>query len=289
MFEPTEVTAVTLRIINNVNEPIIRDFMVYYVAGDNSFLYEDPRKEVSLDAKATASDEHSAPYVASKICDGNTGTWWGVSEQVKAPYNCWVELDLGKDFTINETAINEPWHRTEQFRLEYRSTEDEDWNVAFEDTKMGSNYKRQFEAVTARYWRLRIQEANHDPAIVEWKLFSPHQSNPWVKCGSVGPGTFKQGRAQIELDISKCIDQPGQFLLRFDDIGTSAATVEHIEVFYDGHPVHEEVLSAVKEGQVYLLNRHAQIVEESKIVLHVMLKTHNSSDAKMEVAIKKEI
>ena len=66
-------------------------------------------------------------------------------------------------------------------------------------------------------------------------------------------------------------------MLRFDDLGKSATTVEDIQVFYDGHSVHEEVLSAVKEGELYLLNRHAQIVEDSKIVLKVTLKTQNEA------------
>ena len=49
---------------------------------------------------------------------------WGVSTRVKPPYECWVELDLGRERTVNETAINEPWNRTEQFRLEYRGMPD---------------------------------------------------------------------------------------------------------------------------------------------------------------------
>ena len=60
-------------------------------------------------------------------------------------------------------------------------------------------------------------------------------------------------------------------------------------MFYDGHAVHEEVLSAVKEGEVYLLNRHAQIVEESKIVLKVKLKTQKGSIAKMEISVKRAL
>ena len=63
-------------------------------------------------------------------------------------------------------------------------------------------------------------------------------------------------------------------------------TIYPIQVFYDGHGVHENVLLVVKEGEIYLLNRHAQIVEESKIELKVTLRTRKSSDARMEIAIK---
>ncbi len=289
MFEPVEITKLTLRITRNVNEPIVRDFKAYFVEGDNRYLYESKANALSQGAKATASDEHSAPYVAGKICDSNAGTWWGVSPKVNAPYECWVELDLGRECAVDETAINEPWNRTEEFLLEYRNGQEEDWRAAFEDTKMGPRYKRTFEPVNARYWRLHMLKANHDPAIVEWQLFGPDTGGAWQKCGIVGPDAFTEGEARIELDISKFIDQPGQFVLRFDDLGKSATTVEDIRVFYDGHSVHEEVLSAVKENEIYLLNRHAQVVEDSKIVLKVTLTTQKSNDAAIQISIKREL
>ncbi|NQT41351.1 MAG: discoidin domain-containing protein, partial [Planctomycetes bacterium] len=242
---------------------------------------------LSQGAKATASDEHSAPYVAAKICDGHAGTWWGVSTRVKEPYECWVELDLGRKCTVDETVINEPWNRTEEFLLEYRTNEGEDWKIAVKGTTMGPRYKQEFEPVTGRYWRLHTLKANHYPSIVEWQLFGPGSSGAWRKCGSAGPDAFTGGQARIELDISKFITQPGQFVLRLDDLGKSTTTVEDIAVFYDGHSVHEEVLSAVKEDEIYLLNRHAQIVEDSKIVLKVTLKTQRDDDAKVEISIRR--
>lgn len=289
MFEPVEVTRLTLRITKNVNEPIVRDFKAYRVEGDNRFLYEERANALSQGAKATASDAHSAPYVAGKICDGTAGTWWGVSDRVEAPHECWVELDLGSESTVDETTINEPWNRTEEFLMEYRNQPDEDWKIAIEGTTMGPSYKKTFEPITARYWRLHTLKANHYPSIAEWQLFGPRGSGDWQKCGTAGPDAFTGGQAQLELDISKFIEQPGQFVLRFDDLGKSATTIESIEVLYDGHKVHEEVLSAVKEGQIYLLNRHAQIVEESKIVLKVTLETQQPNDAEMQISIKRAL
>ncbi len=291
MFEPVDATAVTFRITKNVNDPVVRDFKLYFVAGDNSFLYEKSlrRDEVSRNAKATASDEHSAPYIAGKICDGNTGTWWGVSERVKAPYDCWVELDLTRDYTIDETAINEPWNRTEEFKLEYRSSEDEDWKVAFAGTKMGGDFGRKFKPVTGRYWRLHTLKANHYPSIKEWQLFSQRETRQWEKFGYVNSIMFTKGTAEVEFDISKFIAQPGQFLLRFDDVGMGRFTIEGLDVFYGDNPVHEEVLSAVKEGEIYLLNRHAQIDQDSKIVLKVKLKTIDAKKGQIEMFIKNAI
>jgi hypothetical protein len=50
---------------------------------------------------------------------------------------------------------------------------------------------------------------------------------------------------------------------------------------------HEEMLSAVKEGEIYFLNRHAQIVDDSRIVLKVTLRTQKSNDATMQISIKR--
>jgi alpha-L-fucosidase len=289
VFEPVEVTRLTLRITCNVNEPIVRDFKAYFVEGDNRHLYESRANAVSQGAKAMASDEHSAPYVAGKICDGNARTWWGVSERVTAPYDCWVALDLGRECTVDETAINEPWNRTEEFLLEYRTSQDEGWKITFKDTTMGPQYKRNFEPIAARYWRLHMLKANHYPSIVEWQLFGPGTSGVWQECGSIEPDEFTRGEARIELDISQFIEQPGQFVLRFDDLSKSSTTVEDIQVFYDGHPVHEEVLSVVEEGEVYLLNRHAQIVEESRIALKFRLKTQQSNGAEIQISIRRAL
>jgi len=43
----------------------------------------------------------------------------------------------------------------------------------------------------------------------------------------------------------------------------------------------------VKAGEVYLLNRHAQIVEGSKIELKVRLRATQGNGAKVVVAIKR--
>ena len=303
MFEPVEATAVTFRITENVGIPLVRDFKVYYLEGDNAFLYEASSLAEGVKVvKATASDSHSAPYTADRICDGNTGTWWGVSTRVQGPdFKAWVQFDLGEAILISETAIDDSWKRTEEFQLEYRNSADEEWKVAFKGRRMDSEYadipsinpsggyRKTFEATKARYWRLNLIRSNHYPAFREWQLYSPLETSVWDNCFNIAPEMFKRGKAQIDVDISKYIRQPGQFLIRFDDVGKSKIDIENIGVFYDGHSVHEEVLSVVQEGEVYLLNRHAQIVEDSKIVLKVKLDTKNSRDSKMDISIKRQL
>jgi alpha-L-fucosidase len=163
MFEPVTATQVTLRITENVNEPLIRDFSVYSVDGDNAFLYEDRvlKSAVSIGAAATASDEHSPPFLAGRICDGNmstrwaTGSKWGTPEAMKPPFAAWIELDLGENKSVDSTAVVEGWDRSRRFQIEYRSNKAEKWKVALSGTALGGAFSQNFPEVTGRYWRLK--------------------------------------------------------------------------------------------------------------------------------------
>ena len=283
LFEPVEVTAVTLRVTKHVNEPLLRNFKVYFVKGDNQSLYESRVREnvVSLHAKATASDVHSPPYSADKICDGKETTWWGVSPRMKAPYDCWVELDLGKAQAVHGTRINEPWNRTEAFQLEYRNDPKEQWKLAFRGDKMGAAFSGEFDEIIARYWRLHTLKANHDPAIKEWSLIGPRETAPWQKVGIV-----RVEKDPASLDLTEYIPRPGQYLIRFDDIGGGGGKVAAIEAFFDGNKVHEKIITPIKKGEMVLLNRQSQVMDESTTTLNVLFAAQDPKASAIEVFIK---
>ena len=297
MFKPVVATKVTLRITKNVNEPLVRDFKVYFVEGNNEFLYEGMvlKKAVSTGAKATASDVHSAPYVASRICDGNrstrwaTGSKWGTPEAMKAPYACWIELDLGSEKTVDSTTMVEGWDRLRKFRIEYRSSKDQAWKVAMTGTTAGDKYSKAFPKSTGRYWRLNIFESTAEPTIWEWQLFRSEENSDWQKCRTVGPKDFARKTAELEINLRPYITKPGQFLVRFDNAGDSRCQVKSIGLLYNDREVLEGMLSAIKEGELYNINRTAAIVEESKIPLKIKVEARKTKDARMEVSIKREL
>ncbi len=45
----------------------------------------------------------------------------------------------------------------------------------------------------------------------------------------------------------------------------------------------------MKEGELYLLNRHAQVVKESKIVLKVTLKAERGHEVNVYVSIRRAL
>ncbi len=302
MFEPVTATQVTLRITKNVNEPLIRDFKVYFVEGANAFLYEDSlrKDEVSRGAKATASDEHSAPFLAGKICDGNlstrwaTGSKWGTPEAMKPPYASWVELDLGEIKTVDSTAIIEGWNRIRDVRIEYRNSLYQMWQVAATGTAVGDNFTADFShakkrKLRGRYWRLNILEATDSPTIWEWQLFNSQETGEWQKCSTVGQKAFMGDTAEIEVDLRPYITKPGQFLVRLDNLDDSDCRIESIRLLYNGREVLEGMLSAIKEDELYNINRTAAVVDSSKITLKITLRAKKPKYAKMEISIKRAL
>jgi len=295
MFEPVTATRVTLRITENVNEPLIRGFFVYSVEGDNAFLYETPvlKRAVSTGARAKASDEHSAPYLAGNICDGNrstrwaTGSKWGTPEAMKPPYVSWIALDLGEDKNVDSTTVVEGWDRTRAFKIEYRSDSAQQWKVALSGTTLGGAYRKDFPRVTGRYWRLNILEATNEPTIWEWQLFNSQEGGKWQKCADVGYDAFQDNMAALEIDLRPFITEPGQFLVRFDNLNGSDCTVEDIELLYNGRAVLEGMLSPIKDGELYNINRTAAIVEHSEITLRLRITTTDARAAAMEVSIQR--
>ncbi len=295
MFEPVEATKVALRITKSIGEPLVRDFKVYFIPGDNAFLYEGPapRNAISTGAKATASDEHSATFSAARICDGNpstrwaTGSKWGTPEAMKAPFASWSELDLGEEKTADSTAVIEGWDRSREFQIEYRSSKDQPWKVALRGTTLGAKYHKTFPQATGRYWRLNILKSLDSPTIWEWQLFDSQQSGKWQNCGTVEPGEFENGVAQIDVDLRPYITQPGQFLVRLDDLGQSDIDLQSIELLYNGREVIEGMLSPIKEDELYNINRTAAVVDQSKITLKLKLRTATPEKAKVGISIKR--
>ncbi|MCK5806700.1 MAG: hypothetical protein KAI66_27975, partial [Lentisphaeria bacterium] len=215
------------------------------------------------------------------------GSKWGTPEAMKAPFASWIELDLGEDRSVDSTAVAEGWDRTRAFRIECRSRPEDEWQVALVGTTLGGDYHNDFPKVTGRYWRLNILEASTEPSIWEWQLFNSQESGEWRKCVEVGPDAFQGNTAELEIDLRPFITQPGQFLVRCDNQGDSDCTLEDIKLLYNGREVLEGMLSTVKAGELYNINRTAAVVPESRIVLKVRFKTDKLRVGAMEVLVQR--
>jgi len=134
---------------------------------------------------------------------------------------------------------------------------------------------------------LHILESTDEPTIWEWQLFSPREVDAWRRCASVTADRFEDGVAELEVDLRPFITQPGQFLLRVDDLGAGACAVERLTLLYNGREVVEGMLSAIAPGALYNINRTAAVVERSEITLQMALRTATPSTAHVELSIQR--
>ncbi|MBC8468150.1 MAG: alpha-L-fucosidase [Planctomycetes bacterium] len=119
--------------------------------------------------KARASNvfQKNAVYNASKAVDDDSATRWATDSGTQ---QAWLEVDLGKPATFNRVKIDEEYDRVQEFELQYR--DGSRWKTFARGTKLGHDYSKQFEPVTARYVRLNILKATDGPTICEFQLFA---------------------------------------------------------------------------------------------------------------------
>ena len=276
----------------------MRSFKVYHVTPRS----DDNFSVVSTGARASASDQHSAPYLAAFICDNNrntrwaTGSKWGTPEAMKFPFASWVELDLGSERQISKTSIVDGWDRIQKFTIKYRSDKNKEWKVALDGTKPGGNYQKEFATVKGRYFKLDIHEAMDEPTVWQWQLLKKGGDLSWLynkefaissddttvgkwqQCLAVGPGDFKGGTANITTDnLKEFIPKPGQYQVELVNRDDSICEIASVELLYNGQKVVKGMLSVEEKGKVYNINRTAQIVDETVIELKMKLKSENVS------------
>ncbi len=120
----------------------------------------------------TASSQRSAATAAGNLNDGDRQTRW---EAAKGERKASLEIDLAKPITISTIIADEPWHpwekKKQQFTLQYKSGMQ--WINIVEGISEGSGYVKNFNAVTAQFFRLLIENKEGEPVILEWQLYGP--------------------------------------------------------------------------------------------------------------------
>ena len=120
--------------------------------------------------RASASNvfQKNRGYRANKAFDDDPGTRWATDSGVK---QAWLAVDLGKPITFNRVAVSEAYDRVRRFELQHR--EGSSWKTFLKGSRMGEEYSRKFEPVTAQHVRLNILEATDGPTIWEFHLLPP--------------------------------------------------------------------------------------------------------------------
>jgi alpha-L-fucosidase len=119
--------------------------------------------------RATASNvyqQQTSDYGPQAAFDNDADTRWATDSGTR---QAWIVADLGKPRRIQRVRIEEALQeRVQQFEFQYR--DGETWKTVFTGQKLGPSFQQQFEAVTAREFRLNILDATDGPTISEIKL-----------------------------------------------------------------------------------------------------------------------
>jgi len=120
--------------------------------------------------KARASNvfQKNAGFGPDKAVDDDQATRWATDAGTK---KAWLEVDLGKAMTFDRVCISEDLDRVREFELQYR--DGKTWKTFARGTKIGSDYTKQFEPVTARQVRLNILDSTDGPTLWEFQLLPP--------------------------------------------------------------------------------------------------------------------
>jgi len=126
-----------------------------------------PSASLAAGKAATASNvfQNSSAHGAAKAFDDDPATRWATDSGVK---QAWLEVDLGKPGKFNKVMISEAFDRVRKFELQYK--DGIAWKTFLSGTRIGEEYSKAFEPVTAQIVRLNILEATDGPTIWEFQL-----------------------------------------------------------------------------------------------------------------------
>ena len=112
----------------------------------------------------------------------------------------------------------------------------------------------------------------------------------WGQWHEVGPDMFNENNApDIPVDRSPFITTPGQYDVSLEHFGETACVIDDVKLFYEGRPVLAEMLTTVRAGELYSINRTARIIEASLITLKMKLRTEKPKGLSAVVLIKSAI
>jgi len=129
-----------------------------------------PSASLAHEKKARASNifQKNRQYGPDKVVDDDPATRWATDTGTK---QAWLEVDLGKAATFNQVKIAEAYDRVREFELQYKNTTQ--WKTFARGTKIGPDYSKTFEPITARQVRLNILNSADGPTIWEFQLLAP--------------------------------------------------------------------------------------------------------------------
>lgn len=131
-------------------------------------LMEAPPTSLSFGKTCAASGQWSGEYAAGMAFDGDAGTRWAAGA---GQMSGWLEVDLGAPTEVSRAVVDEgDWDNVRKFALQCQ--DGDAWKTLATGTTIGPRREFKFAPVTARKFRLEIQESRAQaPTIQEFELW----------------------------------------------------------------------------------------------------------------------
>ncbi|MEJ0101220.1 MAG: alpha-L-fucosidase [Bacteroidota bacterium] len=207
-----------------------------------------------------------------------------------------TEIMLGKPAAINHIVIMEDYKEGERIRA-YRTEGlvNGQWQKLSEGSSVGRKKIDWFANTTVSKIRLIITKSAGEPLIRSISLYKidntpgltiAHANNKgWQYVDIWSPKNFSNNKATFELDLSPFITVPAQYKVRFEQVsGNDSLKVNSFELWYDGEKTLPEFIT--QKGNILLINRTAQVIKESKIILKVEGSSGTGNDSRGNILIQ---
>lgn len=99
---------------------------------------------------------------AEKAFDRNPDTRWATDAGVK---QAWLTIEYPQPTKVSSISMSEEYDRVKSFEVQYR--DGTDWKTIFAAKTIGIDFKKDFEPVTAKVFRLSILDATDGPTFWE--------------------------------------------------------------------------------------------------------------------------
>ncbi|HEY5584217.1 MAG TPA: discoidin domain-containing protein [Ruminiclostridium sp.] len=140
-------------------------------------IYRDTMNNLALNKQVTVSNYYNndSQYSGAKAVDGNTASRWATSDGTT---NCWIEVDLGSNMSINKTRFRQYDYETasgtntksiQNYKIQY--WDGFNWQDAYSGNNPDYIQQDTFTPVTASKIRLNILSASAAPTIWEFEVY----------------------------------------------------------------------------------------------------------------------
>lgn len=197
-----------------------------------------------------------------------------------------IQIDFSQPTAVNHAIVMEEYPSGERIR-EYviEGLISGSWKALADGVSVGRMKIDRFQEATVDGMRLRITKAVGEPLIRRFAVYRVDESSretsgtegeragsTWQECGAWSPQDFQTGKARLEIDLSPFIPRPGQYEVQFErSDGHATFEIEKIELFYEGERATPSLLTQLDEPNRFNVNRTAQITDETRSTLRVVL------------------